>query len=69
MEEHSNDLIWVLSVVFEERLSKDDAAEGAGGIGVNIVIITLLKQDLARRESSLSACPIDGFTDRLGVLG
>ena len=42
MEEHSYDLIWVLSVVFEERFSKDDAAEGAGGIGVNIVIITLL---------------------------
>ena len=42
MEEHCYDFIWVLTMMFEEGLSKDDAAEGARCIGVNIVIITLL---------------------------
>ena len=68
MQKDSYYLIWVLSMVFEERLSKDDAAEGARGIGVNIIIITLFEQDLAGREPGLPACPVDGVKDGLSIV-
>ena len=68
MQEHSYYFIWVLSMVFEERLSKDDAAKRARCIGMNIVIITPFEQDLAGRETGLPACPIDGVKDGLSIL-
>ena len=56
VEKNRNDLVTIITMVPEKRLTQDDATKGGRSISVDVIIIALLQEDLTRIVSHLITC-------------
>ena len=56
VEKHCDDLVTIITMVPEKRLTQDDATKGGRSISVDVIIVTLLQEDLTRIVSHLITC-------------
>ena len=56
VEKYCNDLVTIITMVPEERLTQDDATKGSRSVSMDVIIVALLQEDLTRIVSHLITC-------------
>ena len=56
VEKHCDDLVTICTMVYEKWFAKDDATKGSRSVGVDIIVVALLQEDLTRIVSHLFTC-------------
>ena len=56
VEKHCDDLVTIITMVTEKRLTQDNATKGGRSISMDVIIVALLQEDLTRIVSHLITC-------------